>query len=89
VTELTTTLTVTVRYFGAAQAAAGVECEMVAVEPGTTVADVASRIADGNPRLAAVLTRCTYLCDGVAVRNASSEVRAGQTIDALPPFAGG
>ncbi len=80
---------VTVRYFAAARAAAGAESETVVVRPGTTVAELIERLAVRGSRLATVLGRCSYLCDGVAVRNETTPLRAGNTIDVLPPFAGG
>ncbi|OIN82555.1 MoaD/ThiS family protein [Mycobacterium malmoense] len=80
---------VTVRYFAAARAAAGTESEMVMLRPGTTVAELVGRLADPGSRLAAVLTRCSYLCDGTAVRDQATALRSGDTIDVLPPFAGG
>jgi molybdopterin synthase sulfur carrier subunit len=88
-TDLSTSLRVTVRYFGAARAAADAESEILTVEHGTSIAELTSRLASQNERLAAVLARCSYLCDGVAVRDTAAEVRTGQTIDVLPPFAGG
>jgi sulfur-carrier protein len=86
---LSTTLRVTVRYFGAARAAAHAESEILTVEHGTSVAELTTRLSERNERLAAVLGRCSYLCDGVAVRDTAAQVRTGQTIDVLPPFAGG
>ncbi|OBF49990.1 molybdopterin synthase sulfur carrier subunit [Mycobacterium sp. 852002-53434_SCH5985345] len=80
---------VTVRYFAAARAAAGAESETLVVRPGTTVAELVGRLAVQGSRLAAVLSRCSYLCDGVAVRDETATLRAGNTIDVLPPFAGG
>ncbi|GAA4545215.1 MoaD/ThiS family protein [Mycobacterium paraffinicum] len=80
---------VTVRYFAAARAAAGAESERLVVRPGTTVADLVGRLAVRGSRLADVLSRCSYLCDGVAVRDETATLRAGNTIDVLPPFAGG
>ncbi|UXA06013.1 MoaD/ThiS family protein [Mycobacterium sp. SMC-2] len=80
---------VTVRYFAAARAAAGAESETVVVRPGTTVADLVERLATRGSRLATVLSRCSYLCDGVAVRDETAPLHAGNTIDVLPPFAGG
>jgi sulfur-carrier protein len=88
-TARSTNLRVTVRYFGAARAAAAAESETLTVEQGTSIAELASRLAERNGRLAAVLARCSYLCDGMAVRDAAAVVRTGQTIDVLPPFAGG
>ncbi|ORV48609.1 MoaD/ThiS family protein [Mycobacterium europaeum] len=80
---------VTVRYFAAARAAAGAESETVVVRPGTTVAELIGRLAVRGSRLASVLGRCSYLCDGVAVRDETAPLRRGNTIDVLPPFAGG
>jgi sulfur-carrier protein len=86
---VSTSLRVTVRYFGAARAAAATESEIMTVEQGTSIAQLAGRLAERNERLAAVLARCSYLCDGVAVRDTATQVRTEQTIDVLPPFAGG
>ena len=80
----------TVRYFAAARAAAGVETEAVDVPPGATV-DIllkAVRAAHGDV-LGRVLDRCSFLLDEVAVRDRSVAVPAGATLDVLPPFAGG
>jgi molybdopterin converting factor small subunit len=84
-----TSLRVTVRYFGAARAAAAADSEELTVARGTSIAGLTSRLALRNDRLALVLARCSYLCDGVAVRDTATEVRTGQIIDVLPPFAGG
>ncbi len=80
---------VTVRYFAAARAAAGVEAETVVVRPGTTVAGLVERLAVRGSRLATVLNRCSYLCDGIAVRDEAAALRPGDTVDVLPPYAGG
>jgi sulfur-carrier protein len=88
-TELTTRVRVTVRYFGAARAAAATEAEVFTVESGCSIGDLTGRLGDRKPQLATVLARCSYLCDGLAVRNAAAPVQTGQTIDVLPPFAGG
>jgi molybdopterin converting factor small subunit len=82
-------LRVTVRYFWAARGAAGVESETVTPDADTSLAELAQQLAERNGRLAAVLARCSYLCDGVAVRDTAARVQTGQTIDVLPPFAGG
>jgi sulfur-carrier protein len=83
------TVQLTVRYFAAARAAAGAESETLCVESGTTFAGLVDRLAAGGPELARVLERCSLLCDGIAVRDKANEVSDGQTIDVLPPFAGG
>ncbi len=80
---------VTVRYFAAARAAAGADSETVMLRPGTTVAELVERLAVRGTRLATVLSRCSYLCDGIAVRDETRALRPGDTIDVLPPFAGG
>jgi molybdopterin synthase sulfur carrier subunit len=80
---------VTVRYFAAARAAAGAESETLVVRPGTTVSELVDRLAVRGTGLATVLSRCSYLCDGIAVRDETAALRAGDTIDVLPPFAGG
>lgn len=89
-TDVTDTgVAVTVRYFAAARAAAGTESETVSVPLGGGVAVLARALAARNERLAAVLNRCSYLRDGVAVRDQEAALRPGETVDVLPPFAGG
>jgi molybdopterin converting factor small subunit len=80
---------VTVRYFAAARAAAGMEAETLDVAAGTSVKDLVERLGARSPKLAAVLDRCSFLCDGMAVRNRAEPLRTNQTVDVLPPFAGG
>ena len=80
---------VTVRYFAAARAAAGMEAETLEVAPGTSVKDLVERLGARSPKLATVLDRCSFLCDGMAVRNRAEPLRTNQTVDVLPPFAGG
>jgi molybdopterin synthase sulfur carrier subunit len=80
---------VTVRYFAAARAAAGFDDEIVGVAAGTTIGALVHSLGERNPDLAKVLSRCSYLCDGIAVRDLGMTVRDAQTVDVLPPFAGG
>jgi molybdopterin synthase sulfur carrier subunit len=80
---------VTVRYFAAARSAAGFDDEIVGVAAGTTVDTLVHRLGERNRELAKVLSRCSYLCDGIAVRDLGMTLRDAQTIDVLPPFAGG
>ncbi|MBI3690934.1 MAG: MoaD/ThiS family protein [Mycolicibacterium aromaticivorans] len=82
-------LEVTVRFFAAARAAAGIESDLLTVHTGATVADVVNELACRNAELARVLQRCSYLRDGIAVRNTATALQSGQTLDVLPPFAGG
>ena len=82
-------MTITVRYFAAARAAAGSESEQLAVRTGATVGELVDTLGGRSPELARVLSRCSYLCDGMAVRDQAQPLQAGNTIDVLPPFAGG
>ena len=59
------------------------------MRPGTTVAELVEQPRGSRTPLATVLNRCSYLCDGIAVRDETAALRAGDTIDVLPPFAGG
>jgi sulfur-carrier protein len=81
--------TITVRYFAAARAAAGSESEQLTVRVGATVGELVDTLGARNQELARVLGRCSYLCDGLAVRDQGQPLQAGTTIDVLPPFAGG
>jgi sulfur-carrier protein len=87
--DLATRVRVTVRYFGAARAAAATDAEVLTFESGCSIGELADRLGERNPALATVLARCSYLCDGVAARDTAAQVQTGQTIDVLPPFAGG
>ncbi|GLE54017.1 MoaD/ThiS family protein [Mycobacterium montefiorense] len=80
---------VTIRYFAAARAAAGAESQMVVLREGATMAELVEGLAVPGTQLATVLSRCSYLCDGIAVRDETKALRSGNTIDVLPPFAGG
>jgi molybdopterin converting factor small subunit len=86
---------VTVRYWAAARAAAGVEADLLPVREGTTLADVlalvGSRHAD-RPRLAEVVSVCSVLVGEQPVGTsdpAAVAIRPGDTVELLPPFAGG
>ena len=85
----TTMVEVTVRFFAAARAAAGNESETIRIRPGTTIAGLVDQLSARDENLAKVLKRCSFLRDGVAVRDAKMALANAQTIDVLPPFAGG
>lgn len=87
--SMATTVQVTVRFFAAARAAADAEVETVSLQSGTTVADLVDQLSERNAELAKVLKRCSFLCDGFAVRDTATTLAPGQTVDVLPPFAGG
>ncbi len=79
----------TVRYWAAARAAAGTEAELV--PGGRPLAVVIAELsALHGERLAAVLARSSFLCDGEQWHRTNTELLPpdGQ-LDVLPPFAGG
>ena len=86
---------VTVRYWAAARAAAGVDAEPVPVEEGATLADVLAEIRSrhgARSRLAEVLAVCSVLVGDQPVGSRAPEdvrLAAGDTVELLPPFAGG
>lgn len=80
---------VVVRYFAAAAAAARTTEETVSLPVGATVQTLVQRLGEGRAELAAVLLRCSFLHDSVAVRDLGDRLEDGAAIDVLPPFAGG
>jgi sulfur-carrier protein len=82
---------VTVRYWAAAKDAAGVSEQRVTAD---TLAAVLAAVtaSDDRARLRAVIARSSFLVDGAPVgRRATDtvELRDGNVIEVLPPFAGG
>lgn len=88
-TEITATIPVTVRFFAAARDAAGSETTTLVLQPASTLTDAICELSGQSDRMALVLRKCTFLCDGVAVRDKATVLQAHQTLDVLPPFAGG
>jgi molybdopterin converting factor small subunit len=92
-------LQITVRYYAAAQAAAGRAEESLAAPDGASLADaleaalavvrVPASSGPSAPPLADVLRRCTFLVNEVAVRDRARVLADGDVVDVLPPFAGG
>lgn len=88
---------VTVRYWAAARAATGVESDAVAVESegGTTLAALLDSVRElhaDRPRVKDVVAVCSVLVGDRPVGGADPHgvtVRAGETVELLPPFAGG
>lgn len=84
------TLTVTVRYFAGAKAAAGTRSETLDVPAGTTLADVVTAVAAAHgDGLARVLASSSLLVDEVAAHDRDAALPDGVVVDVLPPFAGG
>jgi sulfur-carrier protein len=83
-------ITVTVRYFAAARAAAGVREEVFELDGPADLAAVLQLATDhhGAP-LARVLRRCSFLVDEVATHGPRTTMADGAIVDVLPPFAGG
>ena len=86
---------VTVRYWAAARSAAGVESDTLPLAEPTTLDVILSRVFDlhrDRPRLHDVVAVCSILVgDRPVGGHAPAEVTVdpGQTIELLPPFAGG
>ena len=88
-----TAVTVTVRYCAAARAAAGVPQEQLQV-PGTsggcTIGELlATAVERHGSGLDRVLQRCSFLLDEIAVHGPNTVISENQTVDVLPPVAGG
>jgi molybdopterin converting factor small subunit len=87
--------TIVVRYWAAARAAAGVESDMIEVGDGTTLAAVLQAVRElhaDRPRLRDVVSVCSVLVGDRPVGSADPHdvpLRPGDTIELLPPFAGG
>lgn len=84
-------MSVTVRYWAAAKAAAGVAEEKL--DAAGTLASVLEAVrAAHDDELDRVLGRCSYLVDEVSpgrTPHADVPVADGAVVDVLPPFAGG
>jgi molybdopterin synthase sulfur carrier subunit len=89
VTDVSAAVPVTVRFFAAAGAAAGSDSTVLILRRGATVDDAITELCGHSDRLALVLQKCSFLCDGIAVRDRSTVLHPHQTIDVLPPFSGG
>jgi len=82
-------VSVAVRYFAGAAAAAGVTEESLSLDGPLTVAGLRSELVSRRPGLAPVLAVATLLLDETAARDGAATVRDGACVDVLPPFAGG
>lgn len=87
--------TATVRYWASARAAAGRDSDRVEVADDTTLATVLAaveRLHADSPKFAAVLDCCSILVGDRPVAGldaAQVRVRPGDSVELLPPFAGG
>ena len=84
--------TVTVRYWAAARAAAGIETEQVAAGSLAEVLDEIGRRHRDHDRFARVIGMCSILVGETPVgarEHSGVALAPGDTIEFLPPFAGG
>lgn len=79
--------TITVRFFAAAREAFGVrESEVEA----SSLDDLVARLsAEATAEATTVLGRSSFLVNAVARTDRSAPLAPGDTVDVLPPFAGG
>ncbi|WP_328857090.1 MoaD/ThiS family protein [Williamsia herbipolensis] len=83
-------VTLEIRYFAAAQAAAGTASERFDCSSTDRISDLLGALENAHPGLGAVLPRCSVLLDAVAVAvTTDRQVGSASTVDVLPPFAGG
>jgi molybdopterin converting factor small subunit len=85
---------VTVRYWASARAAAGVAEDELPVDGEVTLEDVVRRVLDLHPvdRFPDLIKNCSVLVGERPAGTRSPEqvpVRPGDTVEFLPPFAGG
>ncbi|MBG6183762.1 molybdopterin converting factor small subunit [Arthrobacter sp. CAN_A214] len=81
-----------VRYFGAAQAAAGAAEEQLDCD-GATLDDVVAvlqqKYGAAPAAMGKVLARSSFLLNEVALRDRTRTLASSDVLDILPPFAGG
>ena len=86
---------VRLRYWASARAAAGVEEDVLDIDGPVSLEALRERargLHPGSPRFSAVLETCSVLVGDRPVASedpASVLVEPGQTVEFLPPFAGG
>lgn len=86
---------VLVRYWAAARAASGVETDTLSVQGEVTLGEVFQTVLERHadrPRLGDVLAVCSVLVGDRPVGTTDAgqvAVRPGDTVELLPPFAGG
>ena len=84
------TISVRLRLYASAKAAAGVGELVVALPTGSTIADALATLTalPGRP-LDRVLARCSFLIDSEATTDRDTVLSEGALLDVMPPFAGG
>jgi len=80
-------MSITVRYFAGARAAAGVDTE---TRDAASLDELVGQVvAAHGEKLERVLTACSFLVDGTSTRDRALQLSPGSVVDVLPPFAGG
>ncbi|EPD71025.1 MoaD/ThiS family protein [Corynebacterium pyruviciproducens] len=79
----------TIRYFAAAADAVGFPEEKVTSETFTTVKDVRDYALSAHPHAANVLDQCAIFANNTQVTDFSMPAEKAESVDFLPPFAGG
>jgi molybdopterin synthase sulfur carrier subunit len=82
-------VSLTVRYFAGARAAAGTTEETLPAHAYSLSGLIDELATRHGPQLAKVLAVASFLVDGVTWRDREAAMPAGATVDVLPPFAGG
>lgn len=81
---------ITVRFYAGAAAAAGLEEYHLPLNDGAQLCQVTQDLARRIPALEPILPLCTFLSvHEEHVLNPDDVVATGDTIEVLPPFAGG
>lgn len=82
---------ISIRYWAGAKAAAGVEGEELAVDGPVLLPEIISKLTarHADAGLERVLAACSALVDGTRVSHSDQPVHPGETVEFLPPFAGG
>ncbi|MGI9155948.1 MAG: MoaD/ThiS family protein [Marmoricola sp.] len=85
---------ITVRYWAGVRAAAGVDTDRLAVDGVVRLAEVLDRVRalHADTRFGGVLATCSLLVGDRPVGShdpGQVEVRPGEAVEVLPPFAGG
>ncbi|MFC4554578.1 MoaD/ThiS family protein [Georgenia faecalis] len=89
-TPTSATTTVHVRYFAAAEEAAGTAAEVLTLPAGATGADLRAAIsAARGAAVDRILAISSLLVDGVVLADPAAPLGEPARVDVLPPFAGG
>jgi sulfur-carrier protein len=83
-------MTVTIRYFAAARAAAGVKAETLELPGECALEQLLAVISERHgQRLSRVLYGCSFFLNETSVPRRKARVTPDCVLDVLPPFAGG